>query len=273
MRDGAEAAGACPACASTARAIAARWTDWEASCAHRDDGAMRLEAARACGVAAAAPALMQCAACGSIAMEPLPKDDQLALFYQRYHAADAFLAKADKKIARAKRRLLPLKLLTRGRAFLDVGASIGAAAEAARRLGFAATALELDADAVARGRTLFPGVRFIAGVMDDLPADERFDVIYMAEIIEHVTAPARLARAARDRLAPGGAVFLTTPDAGHFRRPKHLLDWKSVKPPEHVTLFTRRGLRVLFEAAGFDRIYFIPHAKPGVRMIARVSVS
>ncbi|MEZ5894747.1 MAG: class I SAM-dependent methyltransferase, partial [Parvularculaceae bacterium] len=228
-----------------------------------------LEAARACGVAACEPELRRCCACGSVAMSPLPQDEELSAFYQHYHAAESFIAKANKKIARAQRRLAPLKFAVKGRQFLDVGASIGTAAEAARRLGFEATALELDRAAIEQGQAMFPGVDFIAGTMADLPAGAAFDIIYMAEIIEHVTEPSLLAQQAFERLRPGGLVFLTTPDAGHFRRPKNFLDWKSVKPPEHVTLFTKKGLRALFAAAGFDPIIFMPHLKPGVRMIAR----
>lgn len=262
-------ADACPACGAAELAVAASWAEWEAAARMRPDGAMRLEAARRAGVAEAAPSLMRCAGCGTVSMKPAPSPDQLAAFYQNYHAASAFEAKAAKKIARARKRIRVLAPFVRGRRFLDVGASIGAAGEAARRAGFAATALELDGAAVETGRRLFPDVAFVATSVETWADDRVFDLVYAAEIIEHAGDPAAMARALRARLAEGGLLFLTTPDAGHPRRPKRLLDWKSVKPPEHVTLFTRAGLRALFRAAGFRSIIFLPQAKPGVRMIAR----
>ncbi|WP_375207909.1 class I SAM-dependent methyltransferase [Hyphococcus sp.] len=259
----------CPACGSASRETIASWADWERAAALRDDGPMRLEAARACGVADDAPVFRKCADCGSVALCPMPRPDQLSAFYQNYHAAGSFEAKAEKKISRASRRIRPLMMLTKGRRFLDVGGSIGTAAEAARRLGFEASSIELDEAAVEKGRELFPDVTHHVGVIDDLPAKEKFDLIFLAEIIEHVIDPEGLARSVFDRLGPGGIVFLTTPDAGHFRRPGNVMSWKSVKPPEHLTLFTRKGLRALFAKAGFSPIFFKPHLKPGARMVAR----
>ncbi|WP_428409717.1 class I SAM-dependent methyltransferase [Hyphococcus sp.] len=259
----------CPACGSALRETIAAWADWERAAAEREDGPMRLEAARACGVAEDAPVFRQCKDCGSVAVFPMPRPEQVSAFYQNYHAAGSFEAKAEKKIARAMRRIRPLMLLTKGRRFLDVGGSIGTAAEGARRLGFDASSVELDQAAVAKGRELFSQVKHYVGAIGDLSADEKYDLIFLAEIIEHVIDPEALASAVFQRLAPGGLVFLTTPDAGHFRRPREFLAWKSVKPPEHLTLFTRKGLRILFTKTGFSPVFFKPHLKPGVRMIAR----
>lgn len=229
---------------------------------------MRLEAAKQSGVAETAPNFHECLNCKSVAIFPLPTEAQLSSFYQNYHAVDAFLAKADKKVKRARRRIRALSLLTPGRRFLDVGASIGAAAEGARQLGFTATAIEIDEQAVEHGRRLYPKVDFHTGGFEALATDAVFDVLYMAEIIEHVTNPKRLIQQAKEKTAPGGIVFLTTPDAGHVRRPVNLMDWKSVKPPEHITLFTTKGLRALFSECGFSKVFFWPHAKPGVRLVA-----
>lgn len=230
---------------------------------------MRLAAAEAAGVAAVAPSLLKCGGCGSVFMRPVPSAAQLDRFYSRYHGTDDYVAKAQKKVLRAMKRLLPFRTLTSG-PFLEVGASIGTAAEAARRLGFAPLlAQEIDADAVARGEALFPGVEFFRGRVEDLPAGARFGMVYCAEVIEHVPNPLAFVRRLHSLMAPGGWLFLTTPDAGHARVPERFVEWKSVKPPEHVVLFTKIGLSALFEGAGFSRPMFPPQAKPGVRMITR----
>ncbi|MGF1544775.1 MAG: class I SAM-dependent methyltransferase [Parvularculaceae bacterium] len=259
----------CLACDGGDLSLAMAWRDWVAACAKRPDGPGRLAAAEACGVAAAAPDLLACADCGAISMAPVPGDDQLAAFYQNYHATDDFVRKARKKTRRAIRRLLPFRLLAgAGASFLEVGASIGVGAEAARRLGFRAVAQEIDANAVARGGALHPRVEFICGPLDDAAARGPFDMIYCAEVIEHVPSPRSFAAQLYALAAPGARLFLTTPDAGHPRRPA-LDRWGSVKPPEHVTLFTKRALTTVFENAGFERPRFFPYAKPGVRMVAR----
>nr|WP_305888858.1 class I SAM-dependent methyltransferase [Parvularcula maris] len=183
------------------------------------------------------------------------------------------MAKAEKKVARARKRLrllTPLSPKPNGpkRRFLEVGASIGTAAEAARRKGFEAHAVEIDPDAVAKGQELYPEICFHKGMLQDVPVTEPFEMIYGAEVIEHVPDPEGFLTLCRERLAPKGVLYLTTPDAGHFRRPKALLDWHSVKPPEHIHLFTKAGMGALLKRTGFGR-HFLPfHTKPGMRVIA-----
>lgn len=234
---------------------------------------MRRAASRACGIDEDAPDLMSCTACGSVGMSTIPGTDQLSLFYSNYHMTDGFLRKAKKKVARARKRLRLLSLLApkpadRPRRFLEIGASIGTAAEAARRFGFSAEAVEIDGDAVDHGRKLFPAVGFTVGTIDDVPSAEPFDLLYGAEVIEHVPDPQAFMAACRERLAPRGLLYLTTPDCGHPLRPKRLLDWHSVKPPEHINLFTKTGMRALLEAHGFRRHWLPPHTKPGMRVLA-----
>jgi hypothetical protein len=62
-------------------------------------------------------------------------------------------------------------------------------------------------------------------------------------------------------------LFLTTPDAGHRTVRGDLLRWGMICPPEHLTLFTRDGVRAAL-APHFRRIVVLPNAKPGVRALA-----
>lgn len=265
---------ACPLCQHPERKLAATWADWEESLGRRDDGPMRLSAGEACGVAALAPDLLECSSCGSVGMAVIPSKDQLARFYANYHMTSGFVSKAKKKVARARKRLRLLSLMTprrRGgaRRFLEIGASIGTAAEAARQLGYEPHAVEIDADAIGKGRELYPEVQFVEGELDDVPGEERFELLYGAEVIEHVPDPGHFLDQCRRLLAPRGVLFLTTPDCGHPKRPRPLLNWHSVKPPEHINLFTKKGMAALLSAHGFEDHRLLPHPKPGMRVIAR----
>ncbi|MGV6820895.1 MAG: class I SAM-dependent methyltransferase [Parvularcula sp.] len=258
----------CPACDGDAGTIIGTWDDWEAVCAARPDGPMRLTSARTSGVADARPGMWQCSACGSAVMTVLPTHEQLGLFYSDYHATEDFVRKAPKKVFRALKRLLPFRLLGGGGRFLEVGASIGTAAEAARKLGYVAVAQEIDPTALEQGRALYPDVEFVQGFLSDVPDSPAFDMIYAAEVIEHVPDPNRFSREIFSRLRPGGRLYVTTPDAGHKRRPDRFMEWEAVKPPEHITLFTQDGLRQMLARAGFKKIRFYPCKKTGIRMSA-----
>jgi 2-polyprenyl-3-methyl-5-hydroxy-6-metoxy-1,4-benzoquinol methylase len=82
--------------------------------------------------------------------------------------------------------------------------------------------------------------------------DERFDIILMLNLIEHVTDPAAVLRKAKELLRPGGRIWIKTPnydalDAHIFKN----RSWGGFHTPRHFVLFTRNSLVRHCEAAGF----------------------
>ena len=267
---GDRAAAVCGAC--NARRVqpigdSAEWRD----IAERSEDARRqvLEVARGAGLTDPF-AFLRCRRCGHVFVEPMPNPARLAEFYRHYYANAAYFAKAEKKLRRDRRRIRRLRRHSPGRTFLDVGCNAGYAAEAARQLGFEATGIDLDPDSVGAARAHYPGCRFLVSDLGALArAGEDFDFVYCAEVIEHVPSPGVFVRDLAAVTARDGIVFLTTPDAGHFRVPARFLDWPEVKPPEHVHWFTKASLRTLFREHGFTIERFFLNPKPGIRMLAR----
>ena len=68
---------------------------------------------------------------------------------------------------------------------------------------------------------------------------------------------------------PGGYLFVTTPDIGHWRVPEDLLSWNLVDPPQHVRYFTTTSLRLRLERHGFALRRKIFKVKPGLQVLAR----
>lgn len=60
-------------------------------------------------------------------------------------------------------------------------------------------------------------VKYQPGNMFDLDPAQPFDVVLLAEVIEHVAHPDELLRKARRLTAPGGHVVITTPNGEYFR--------------------------------------------------------
>jgi len=215
-------------------------------------------------------AFLRCAGCGFVRIDPLPETALLQRFYAQYHATEKYTAKAAKKIRRAGRRIARLRGAVSGRAFIDVGCNVGFAVEAARRAGFAATGIDIDADAVATARRQFSDCAFHASDIAGFAArGAAFDLVYCAEVIEHVTEVRAFIAALSALTRDGGLVYLTTPDAGHLRVRNRFLAWDEVKPPEHLCWFSKAALRHAFAAAGFRIERFQFNLKPGIRMIAR----
>lgn len=216
--------------------------------------------------------IAECDGCGVLRIEPMPSPEELGRFYASYVGDAGYSKRLDSKIRRATKRLKKLRPRIKAArpSFLDVGCNLGAAVEAARRLGFEAHGIEIGAESVEKAKQLFSECQFRAASAEELAATgAQFDLVYCTEVIEHVADPVGFVRALAQLVKPGGLLYLTTPDAGHWRRPKDFLSWHEVKPPEHVSWQTKRSLRHLFTNNGFATPSFQFTLKPGIRMVVR----
>jgi SAM-dependent methyltransferase len=215
-------------------------------------------------------ALFECAVCSLLYVDPMPDDETLARFYRHYHKTAQYTAKLDAKRRRAARRIRRLSRRVRGNRFLDVGCNAGFAVEAARQAGFDATGIDIDTDAIAQAQTLFPAATFEAISLEALAATgQTWDLVYCSEVIEHLRRPRDFVAALAGVVAPGGLLFLTTPDMGHFTLPRDRLAWDNVRPPEHLLYFNRRSLRRLLGTQGFIDVRIALNFKPTLKVTAR----
>ena len=116
-------------------------------------------------------------------------------------------------------RHLQLKLevsdLVAGRSglrILDVGCGAGVMTAYLTRYG-RVTGLDFSEAAIAAARGLAPRAEFVAGSLDALPRDARFDLIALFDVLEHIPEEERPAFLAdvRELLATDGTLFISTP--------------------------------------------------------------
>jgi SAM-dependent methyltransferase len=69
-----------------------------------------------------------------------------------------------------------------------------------------------------------------------------FDVVSAVEVVEHVLDPDALFARVREWLRAGGRLYLTTPNATSLNARVLGLDWSVVAPPDHLRLWSVRGL-------------------------------
>jgi 2-polyprenyl-6-hydroxyphenyl methylase/3-demethylubiquinone-9 3-methyltransferase len=102
-----------------------------------------------------------------------------------------------------------------GKSALDVGCGAGLLAEPIARLAARVTAIDASAELIdaARLHAQAQGLEidYRAGAVEGL--DGEFDLVTAMEVIEHVADPALFVRALAARLAPGGLLVLSTPNA------------------------------------------------------------
>ena len=148
-----------------------------------------------------------------------------------------------------------------GKSALDVGCGAGLLAEPLARLGAKVTGIDATPDVieVARDHASAMGlaIDYRAGDIQELAG--QFDLITCMEVIEHVADPALFVKALARRLAPGGLLVLSTPNAtgwsklmmikigeGFGRIPKGTHDFdKFVAPDRLKVLLSDAGLKCL----------------------------
>ena len=148
------------------------------------------------------------------------------------------------------RRTVPM------RSVLDVGAGNGYFVYvASSEFHMEATGLEISqAEIEFASRQL--GVRLISQMLHE--HDRRdYSAVSLFNVLEHVPDPLSLLRQARDHLAPGGVVLVTTPNPSCLRaRAKGLKNWGMIDPPHHMNLFTKQGLKLALNQTGFAPAHY-----------------
>jgi 2-polyprenyl-6-hydroxyphenyl methylase/3-demethylubiquinone-9 3-methyltransferase len=102
-----------------------------------------------------------------------------------------------------------------GKTALDVGCGAGLLTEPLARLGAKVTGIDASPEVIAVARqhaeAMGLGVDYVVGDVQELEGE--FDLITCMEVIEHVADPAAFLHALAARLAPGGLLIMSTPNA------------------------------------------------------------
>ncbi|HTT07959.1 MAG TPA: class I SAM-dependent methyltransferase [Gammaproteobacteria bacterium] len=210
----------------------------------------------------------RCTDCGFAFLNPMPDQRRLNATYQGWRQINqAFYPHAGSRGRKSLLRGLRLWGYLRGKRVLDVGCGGGFFVNAARRLGAEATGLDVDTGSIAYARREFPACRFECMSYDNYRPERKFDFIHCSEVIEHVSNPHDLMKLFAATLAPGGHIFITTPDLGSPNLPANVADWAGFSPPVHVGLFTEGNLRQLFDQYGFALVKKFPIRKTGMKLL------
>jgi SAM-dependent methyltransferase len=138
-----------------------------------------------------------------------------------------------------------------GGRLLDVGCGNGEFLQRMRELGWNVAGHDLDPQAVNVVRAL--GIEVVGGPLAPDAFREPFDAITLHHVIEHVHDPVEVLAACRALLAPGGTLWIATPNAESMGWRRFGRHWMHLDCPRHLCVFSRRGLDAALERAGFTR--------------------
>lgn len=217
----------------------------------------------------------RCASCGSLFLDPPPALDTLAAHYPDAYAAwgdqsgppppprtfrRAIRAgllsggPAGEVASRAVARLAGIETfalvrdVTAPRTVLDVGCGNGITLDSFARLGWRTVGVDAGERAVelarARGHDAF------VGHFPETALPGPFGLVLLVHSLEHLPDPVAALRRARELLAPGGRVFVATPNAAGALAWGFGEHWWQIDAPRHLVVLTAAGLRAAATRAG-----------------------
>jgi SAM-dependent methyltransferase len=202
--------------------------------------------------------VVACAACGFVYADDLPGQDAFDRYYRdlsKYESHDTGGAVSEwaATIHRAIVADISARLPDRRARILDVGAASGHLLAAFRDAGYQNV---VGFDPSPRCTQLAAeryGVRVINDSLSSLAlGGERFDIVLLASVLEHLRDVGGAIAGLRALLAPGGAIWFEVPDAARFDR--HLHSPFHQFSLEHINFFTRVTLERMMARHGFGTL-------------------
>lgn len=144
----------------------------------------------------------------------------------------------------------------RGRSLLDVGSGTGAFPSLAQNVyGARAVGIEPNSGMVAQGMCL--GRPVGEGDVSSLEKWRGMDFITMHDVFEHLTRPHEALQLAREALSDSGVLVVEMPEFDSPDQRKAGLDWKHIRPRQHLCLYSRESAESLYAAHGFTVASFV----------------
>jgi 2-polyprenyl-3-methyl-5-hydroxy-6-metoxy-1,4-benzoquinol methylase len=147
---------------------------------------------------------------------------------------------------------------------LDVGCGQGFFLEECAGLGMSVRGIEPSPHAVQYAQTQM-GLDVRALTPDRLPRRERYHVITLWEVLEHVPDPLATLRLLYAHLEPGGQLWVAVPNLNALARRFHGQEYFNLRNKSHLTHFDRHTLRRALEEAGFADVRRVVHFGGGGR--------
>ena len=205
----------------------------------------------------------RCGACSLVLLNPQPDCSDERLYAEAYYRGDCTVKNGGQENVlepeRIARRLdscrgvledIEEALGRRGR-LLDLGCGPGFLLKAAQDAGWTVTGADVSSFATGHARDRFGIAQVTTGPLETVEfPDASFDVVTLQHVIEHFRDPARMLQRIKRWLAPGGLLWLETPDIDSGGARRQGSRWVHIKVPEHLFYFNERTLTRLLTAQG-----------------------
>src|SRR6267142_1123799 len=193
---------------------------------------------------------VRCNRCGTLQLAETPQQDDLRQLYQQddtwTSSKDTSLDDPQQEQRETRRRLTALRDLGIGvgRVF-ELGPGQGYLARALAASGSEVTVFELHEETTNRLRD-----HGINALRDLSSLQGQYDTIILWGVIEHLEDPFGVLSVLQKRLTLNGSFVVLTEDSSCWFARMAGRRWSWLLPPEHVVLFSRRGLEACLGRLG-----------------------
>jgi SAM-dependent methyltransferase len=192
-----------------------------------------------------------CSTCDTLFIHPVPLA-QLSLIYPpNYYSftedGGGLVSRIKKALDRRYFRPLLTGIDSGHLNVLDIGGGTGWVSDLVRSMDERVALTQIvDIDENAKATAEANGHRYFTGRIEDFETNDRFHLVLMLNLIEHLADPLALLQKAERLLAHGGVILIKTPnirtwDARLFRRSY----WGGLHAPRHWILFSAQSFRLL----------------------------
>ncbi|CCO23588.1 class I SAM-dependent methyltransferase [Maridesulfovibrio hydrothermalis] len=211
--------------------------------------------------------VIDCESCGFKHIIPIPDEEELCEIYKHdYHVKDKPLMLAhqleDQKwldsVNDARLDTFE-KLLGKTGRFLDIGSGNGFLLKQAQGRGWKVKGVE-PSDKAAE-YSCSQGLDVVCAVFDkDCAASlDKYDVVHLGEVLEHLPSPRTMLALCGEVLNPGGLIAISVPN--EYTPVQRILNedmdvrpwWVSI--PHHLNYFDKNSLEGLLKTCGFNPIH------------------
>lgn len=211
----------CPACANTEKRLRGEKNDFD---------------------------IYSCNSCGTL--YSAEKGEKLVFDYDDYYTEENLII-PDFILAIITETIRGFEKYRRNNRFLDVGCGSGILIKAALKENWEAEGIEVSRSSVEFLRK--ENIKVFEGELAAANFPENsFDVVAAIEILEHIEEPGKIIDEIYRILRPGGLLWATTPHGRGASARMLGTRWSCVYPPEHLHLFSVKGIKNLLTNAGFS---------------------
>ena len=204
--------------------------------------------------------LVKCQQCSFVYTNPRPNDERLGDYYK----SETYISHTDTKkglisklyhfvrsyTIRGKITLIS-KFFSNGR-ILDYGCGTGAFLKACQESGWKAVGIEPDPGA--RSIAMLSGVKVEPRIdlLSRVDLQDKFDVISLWHVLEHVTDLSGTLKFFKENLDPKGKLIIAVPNYESFDAKNYGEFWAAYDVPRHLYHFSKVTMSDLMHRFGFE---------------------